>query len=172
VVADAHRLYLADGGKCVGFTFGFDKSNPIFPDRIKAISKDLAAVALAHDDESSGEIDSYVFRDAMPELISIYRGEKEYASPKWRIAQVHRFGRMSKDDLEAIVREKDSKASQYEACDAYWLLVVVDGFDAAQEQEIRVDGLCVSSSKFEKIIVFHTFGHFVEIATAPRWVST
>ena len=70
---------------------------------------------------------------------------------------------MSTSDLEAIIREKGEKASGYEGCDPYWLLIVVDGIDAAQEQEVRIDGLHVDSTVFEKIIVFHTFGHTVEV---------
>ncbi len=124
----------------------------------------MAEFARSHDEESSGEIDRYLFLDTMPELSFIYRGEKECADAKWRIAQVHRVGLTSKESLESIVREKESKAAQYEACDDYWLLVVVDGMDAAQEQEIRIDDLHVDSSVFEKIIVFHTLGEIREIS--------
>ena len=40
--------------------------------------------------------------------------------------------------------------------------MVVDGIDAAQEQEIRIDDPQVSSDVFEKIIIFHTFGPMIE----------
>jgi hypothetical protein len=90
----------------------------------------------------------------------------EYTDVTWRVMQAHTVGLMSEDDLGTIVREKESKSVEYEACDTYWLLVVVDGIDAAQEQEIRIDDPHVTSGVFEKIIVFHTFGHVVEIATA------
>ncbi len=70
---------------------------------------------------------------------------------------------MAVDGLEAIVREKETKSNEYEQCDAYWLLVVVDGMDAAQEQEIRIDDPYVTSSVFEKIIIYEPlFGHVVE----------
>lgn len=165
VIADAHKFYVEGGGKRVEFTFSFDKNVPIVPGRKKALSKGLAAFTLSHDDQSSGEIYRHLFRDAMPELWSIYFNPREYADAQWRIMQVHTVGLMSNGALEMIVREKESKVKQYEACDAYWLLLVVDGIDAAQEQEIRIDDLDVDSSVFEKIIIFHTFGHFVEIAT-------
>jgi len=165
VVADAQRRYLARGGKRVEFTFGFDKNNPILGNRMEALSDGMETFARSHDDESSGAFDVDLFQNAMPELGFIYFNAGEYADAKWRIAQVHRFGLMSKDHLQAIVREKDSKAAQYEECNAYWLLVVVDGMDAAQEQEIRIDDLYIGSRKFEKIIIFHTFGHFKEFAT-------
>ena len=42
-------------------------------------------------------------------------------------------------------------------------LVVVEAMDAAQEQEIRVDGLHIASDVFERIIVYKPlFEHIVE----------
>jgi hypothetical protein len=98
----------------------------------------------------------------MPEVASIYLNAREYPDAKWQVKQVHRVDLTSKEDLETIVREKESKIADYEPCDAYWLLVVVDGMDAAQEQEIRTDEPHVSSAVFERIIIFHTFGHLIE----------
>jgi hypothetical protein len=162
LIADAHRLFLAAGGKKFELSFGFDKDNPIISARMQTLSKDIAAFAQSHN-QSSGEIQRHLFRGTMPELWSIYVNAREYDDAKWRVIQVHKIELMSKNDLEVIVREKESKSEHYEVCDAYWLLVVVDGIDAAQEQEIRIDGSCIASNVFEKIIVFHTFGHFVEI---------
>lgn len=160
VIAEAHKLYLADGGKNIELSFGFDKGTPIVPARMKALAKDLAAFAHTHD-EQGGEIYRHLFRDTMPEIWSICVNAKEYSDAKWRIMQVHTVELMSKDDLEAIVREKEAKSAEYEVCDAYWLLVVVDAMDAAQEQEVRIDDPHVSSAVFERVIVFHTFGHIV-----------
>ena len=55
----------------------------------------------------------------------------------------------------------------YCKCDAYWLLVVVDFIDPAQEQEIRVDDLGnVRSEIFEKIIIYRTgFNHILDITS-------
>lgn len=40
---------------------------------------------------------------------------------------------MLNDELETIVGEEKSKSTDYEACDAYWLLVVVAGMGIAQD---------------------------------------
>jgi hypothetical protein len=70
---------------------------------------------------------------------------------------------MSEKALEAIVRDKEAKSTDYASRDAYWLLVVAEAMDPAQEQEIRIDGLNISSQVFEKIIVYNPlFGHVVE----------
>jgi hypothetical protein len=83
---------------------------------------------------------------------------------KWALTQGHSFGLMSKPRLEEIVREKEEKARSYAPCDAYWLLIIVEFIDPAQEQEIRADGLTLTSDVFERIIVYKPrFEHVVEI---------
>jgi hypothetical protein len=83
---------------------------------------------------------------------------------KWGIAQVHSHGLMSVARLAEIVREKEKKARQYRPCDAYWLLVVVNWMDPAQEQEIRVDGLSIHSDVFERVIIYKPhFEHVVDV---------
>ena len=67
---------------------------------------------------------------------------------------------MSIDKLENILRNKEKKAEKYIKCDAYWLLVVIDSFDRAQEQEIPQEILNgevkLESDIYEKIILFQT----------------
>jgi hypothetical protein len=46
------------------------------------------------------------------------------------------------------------KAADYFACDDYWLLVIVDWRDNAQEQEISVGHVKIASSVFQRIIVY------------------
>ena len=71
---------------------------------------------------------------------------------------------MDKERLEKIVREKEAKAHGYQPCDAYWLLVFVDFFNRAQDQEIRIDNPHVHSEVFEKIVIFKTvFNQIVEV---------
>ena len=76
---------------------------------------------------------------------------------------------MSMTRLTDIVREKERKAKKYTPCAAYWLLVIVNFIDAAQEQEIRLNGAVeISSDVFKKIIVYKPyFEHVVEIAPQP-----
>jgi hypothetical protein len=35
--------------------------------------------------------------------------------------------------------------------------------DSAQEQEVRIDDYRIDSNVFEKIFVYHSFGHLVEV---------
>lgn len=83
---------------------------------------------------------------------------------QWKVTQAHSFGLMSVKRLEDIVRAKEVKAQDYAECNAYWLLVVVEFIDAAQEQEIRVDGISLVSDVFERVIVYKPgFEHIVPI---------
>ena len=78
--------------------------------------------------------------------------------------QVYNVPVMSRERLLDIVRSKERRANKYEKCDAYWLLVVVDFMDFAQDQEIRIDGFDkIQTDVFEKVIVYKTlFGHVLE----------
>jgi hypothetical protein len=93
----------------------------------------------------------------------VYLNAQEYPDAKWRIIGSYGMGLMSQEDLEGIVRDKEARSAQYGKRDTYWLLVVVDPMDAAQEQEIRIDALHIASAVFEKIIVYKPgFEHIVE----------
>ena len=51
----------------------------------------------------------------------------------WNLSQGHDFGIMSTVRLAEIVKEKESKTKEYAPCDSYWLLVVINFIDPAQE---------------------------------------
>jgi hypothetical protein len=163
VVSEAQALYRAKGGKRIEFTIVFDPARPITPLRRRRLPGELAALAKRVDNSrASGEVDSRQFR-AMPEISSVHLNTQEYPDAKWRLIGSCIVGLMSQAGLESIVREKEARSAQYHPRDAYWLLVVVEPMDVAQEQEIRIDGLSVASAVFDKIIVYKpTFEHIVE----------
>ena len=66
----------------------------------------------------------------------------------------------------------EAESTEYASRDAYWLLVLAEAMDPAQEQEIRIDGLNISAQVFERIIVYNPlFGHIVEGDPAYEWAS-
>ena len=75
----------------------------------------------------------------------------------WCSVNVHR--RFKKN-----YQEKEEKSKEYRNCKAYWLLVVVDFYDNAQDQEIQIESPEeITSDIFERIIVCKTiFGHVSE----------
>jgi hypothetical protein len=162
VVAQAQALYRVEGGKAVERHISFDTPYPVTPRRTSKLAEELAALAKRIDGRSSGEVERAEFQ-TIPEVSFVYFNEQEYPDARWRGGGVHTVGLMSDKALEGIVREKEAKSTNYAPRDAYWLLVVAEAMDPAQEQEIRIDGLHIPSDVFEKIIVYNPlFEHVVE----------
>lgn len=163
VIKNAHYLYMRDNGKKFELTFTFSDCHPIL-DQDKLVSEIVTLAKRAEPCKTGRlEID---FLQGIPELSSVYLNAKEYDDPKWRIAQVHEVPFMSPSGLNKIIKDKEMKHPQYRECDAYWLLVVVDFIDAAQDQEIiQSDKFnAINSTVFENIVIYKPqFAEIVEI---------
>lgn len=161
VVSEAQQIYLVNSGKRIELSFSFDKLSPI-REKKKLIEK-IATVAKNIDKLETGAIHKDVYKD-IPELSLVYLNAKEYTDPKWRVFQCYSCQLMSMEKLRTIVSAKEAKSKYYQHCDAYWLVVVVDFIDSAQDQEIQINGFeKITSTAFEKVIVYKTlFGHMFE----------
>lgn len=158
VISMAHQSYLDNGGKRIELSFSFDKVNYIRNQK-QLVSK-IAALAKDIDEFKTGLLRKDIFKD-IPELSSVYLNAEEYEDPKWRIVQCYSGQSMSMERLRTIVRIKEEKSKCYKPCDVYWLVVVVDFSDRAQDQEIQItDFEKITSAIFEKVIVYKIhFGH-------------
>lgn len=161
VVLKAQQVYLGNSGKRIELSFSFDKASPIRDQ--KELAKKIAAVAKNIDGLKTGAISEDVFKD-IPEISFVYLNAKGYKEPKWRVVQSHSGQIMSREKLCAIVSAKEAKSKFYQSCDAYWLVVVVDFMDSAQDQEIQIEDFeKIDSTVFEKVIVYKThLGHVFE----------
>jgi hypothetical protein len=162
VVSESQQIYLANSGKRIELSFSFDKLSPIR--NKKKLTKKIAAVAKKIDGLETGAIRKDVYED-IPELSFVYLNAKEYTDPKWRVLQCYSGQLMSMEKLRAIVNAKEAKSKYYQHCDAYWLVVVIDFIDSAQDQEIQINNFeKIASTAFEKVIVYKTlFGHVLEV---------
>lgn len=160
-VSKAQQLYRANGGKRIEFSFSFDKNVPI-RDQAKLANR-IATLAKNIDALKTGSIRKDAIKD-IPELSFVYLNAKEYEDPQWRVTQCYSGQLMSVEKLRAIVKDKEDQSGGYQHCDAYWLVVVVDFIDRAQDQEIQIDNFeKIASTVFEKVIVYKThFGHVLE----------
>jgi hypothetical protein len=88
---------------------------------------------------------------------------------KWKPIKVHSGGLLPLDRVTEIIRAKEAKAKHYTSCETYWLLIVVDFLDLAQDREIRIDGFAgFRSDVFERVIVYRPyFEHVLEPNTPP-----
>ncbi len=162
VVSKAQEIYRSKRERRVEIWFSFDKASPI-RDQSKVATR-IAELAMRIDGQKTGIIWKDEFED-IPELSLVYLNAIEYEAPKWHVSQVYSGQIMSIDQLKEIVIAKELQSKSYQLCDAYWLLVVVDFLDPAQDQEIQID-VCekINSNIFEKVFVYKThFGQVLEV---------
>src|SRR4051794_6529526 len=90
------------------------------------------------------------------------RARRNEGAP-WQVRQLHQTQIMPIERLKSIVADKEDKLKGYQPCDAFWLLVVVDFFNRAQDAQLS-DRETVTSAVFEKIIVYEpVFRKIVEL---------
>lgn len=161
VVFEAQRLYQEQNGRKFEISFGFNKSRPIRDQR--ALVDQLLHLATQIQNCKTGRIGRDHFKQ-IPELSFVYFNNQEYEDTKWRIVQIHDVPMLAIGRLVEIVKDKEQRSQKYEKCDAYWLLVVVDFMNPAQDQEIRVDAFTkLETESFERVIVYKTlYGHVLE----------
>jgi len=165
-VLEAQRIYKKGKRKKIGITFEFDKANPIRNKR--ELVKNLADLAGRIENLETGRLNKDIFK-SISELSLVYLNAPKYDNPQWRVTQVYTVTIMSRDRLVEIIRVKEGKSKEYKKCAAYWLLVIVDFFDPAQDQEIRIDGFDkIDTGVFEKVIVYKTiFRTVIELQSPP-----
>ena len=147
------RLYQRGGGRRFELTFGFKDDVPIT--NVEKVGEQLCEFAKGLERAATGPLPPDAF-GAIPELSFVELNAKKDDDAKWRNSEVHSVGLMSAKTLRKVIKEKERKCAGYDSCDAYWLLIVVDFMDRAQEQEIRLDDLpsipptCLSASSFSR----------------------
>lgn len=154
-IAEAQHIYLEGKGRKIEISFGFNETSPIQDH--KKLARKLTDLASQIEHCETGRIRQDFF-GKIPELSMVYLNTQEYEDAKWRVFQVYDVPLMSRDRLIDIVRDKERRSEKYTKCDVYWLLVVVDSINPAQDQMIKVDNFKPIQSKvFERIIVYKTF---------------
>ncbi len=162
VLERGHQLYRAQSSRGIELTVTFNPHVPLRPASCKMLPRQLAAFAERHEHGPSGR---YYGDGLPPEILHVWLSNRDWPNPTWaRGGQVYTVEEMAMPRLQEIVAAKEAKAKKYEHCDAYWLLVVVDWTDAAQEQEITSTSL--ASSVYQRIIIYKPF--FDEITEVKK----
>lgn len=161
-ILQAEQSYLTNGGKKLAISFSFDKAFPI--QDVRELSQRVARLGWDVVGRKPGTVGKDVFKKEVPELSFVYLHERRHTEQGWRLVQGHSSPSMSIAKLREIVAGKEELSKSYQHCDAYWLLVVVDFLDRAQDQEIRISGFeKIKSTVFERVVVYKThFGHVYE----------
>ena len=72
---------------------------------------------------------------------------------------------LSIERVKEVVTDKVSKLAEYQACDQYWLLIVIDFMDAAQDQHIEWPAQALlGQTPFEKVLLYKPqFRYVIEV---------
>lgn len=164
VLERAQKLHYDSGGRSTELSVDFDPEYPI--NELDPISQALAAIAKEVQNFPSGQVSPFLFKH-VPELRFLYHNEQEYADAKWRSVQGHRVPSLSLERLSEIVSDKTKKLQAYQKCDVYWLLLVVDFMDFAQDQELNwPTGVVFDKSPFERILLYKP--QFAQVVQVPQ----
>jgi hypothetical protein len=163
VLMEAQEIHRQRGGRRIELHVDFNPNRPILD--ITRAAKNLAAVAFEVQDRSQTVLwnppaEADLFRYA-------YHNGEEYADSKWRNAQSFSVPTLDVERLLAVVAEKAAKVSKYDRCDEYWLLLVVDFMDSAQDQELALPaGFRLPPSVFSKVLTYKP--QFRQVLEVPQ----
>ncbi|WP_217902378.1 hypothetical protein [Pseudomonas fragi] len=154
LIALAEQIYLSNGERKLEIFFDFDPEFPIKRKSIKKAANRLAAIAQEISSECEGH-SSYKAFDAMPELRFLYHDGKEYPGSNWRLQQGFDVPTLSINRVKSLVAQKIEKLKNYQLCDAYWLLIIVEFWDPSQDQDINwPKGESIGPTPFERILIY------------------
>lgn len=162
VLERAQTLHRASGGKPIELSVGFDPKGPI--QEVEPVARALATIATKVENSPSGQVNRLLFED-VPALSFLYHNQIEYADAKWRLVQGYNVPSLSLERLRLLVSEKAKKLHNYQSCDSYWLLLIVDFMDPAQDQNLQWPvGEVLEKSPFERILLYKPqFGQVVQV---------
>lgn len=163
VVSRAQTLHRERGGRSIELHVDFDPMMPIVD--VEASAMRLANLAEGIQDkatrlvgELSGDAEGirYVSHDGVA-----------YSDAKWHNIQVFSAPPLSIRRLDEVLAEKSDKASRYASCDEYWLLLVVDCFDPAQDQDLYFpSGYSCPANAYQRVLLYKP--QFAQVLEAPR----
>lgn len=158
----AQALHLASGGKIIELSVDFQPNQPILD--VESVVKVLVELATKIDELPPGQVNPILFKH-IPQLRLVYINTNHYDDAQWRNVQSYCLPYMSIERLREVVQKKNLKTKAYQPCDVYWLLLVVDFMDRAQDQELYwPDGARLGESHFERILLYKPqFAQVVEV---------
>jgi hypothetical protein len=152
VLAEAQRLYEAAGGKHLELSVDFQPSCPI--ESVTETARSLANLAEAAAAHPAGVLPTSVMEQC-PQARLVYNNPVEYPDAQWRTVQYYTVPSLSPASVREVVASKSHKVAGYAPCDTYWLLLVVDFLDRAQDQELQWPaGTGALVSSYERVLVF------------------
>ncbi|WP_265665585.1 hypothetical protein [Verminephrobacter aporrectodeae] len=153
----------APKGEKYDLWIGFDPFHPILKKQATPIARELAEVVENNLDKwLCGHVPKQFF-EHIPQVESIYFNPTEYSAPAWRTLQCYEGSTLEFKRVQEIVEKKSRKLQNYQKCTKYWLLIVINFIDRAQDQDLQLGAEDVlQKSPFECVLLYkHPFGELV-----------
>lgn len=164
VLQSAQEIFLGMGGKKFELSVDFNPSKPIL--QIEPTAQALCSFAHQLTNVESGIVSPALFKHIEP-IRFVYLNTTEYTDAKWRLTQGFSVPNLSVDRLREVVADKSEKISEYQSCDQYWLLVVVDFMDSAQDQHLNWSSeKTLGKSPYKKVLLYKP--QYREIVEVPQ----
>ena len=164
VLKRAQELFVGAGGPNTELSVGFNPSCPIM--EIEPVAVALSGLGRKMIGLPTQQVARQYYEN-IPELSFVYHNNTAYSNAEWRLVQVFSVPVLNVDRLQAVVNEKTAKASKYQPCDCYWLLVVVDFMDPAQDQHLAwPSGSLLQGGAYEKVFLYKP--QFQEVMEVPQ----
>lgn len=162
VVREAQKLHALAGGRNIELTVSFNPDRPIA--EVKDLANALARVAYSTQHLPVGALARQHF-ERISQLQFIYHNPTEYPDALWRVSQVFTVPNLSVGRVAQLVATKEQRLADYRRCDTYWLLLVVDFIDPAQDQEISWPANCTPlNTTFERVLIYKPqFAQWTEV---------
>jgi len=152
VLKQAQLNFVRNGGRGLELSIDFNPDFPIL--EIDRTALALSTLANHLVGRQSGLINKELFRH-IESVRSVYLNSSEYPETKWHLTQVFSVPELSLDRLLDVVKEKSSKLSEYQICDQYWLLLIVDFMDPAQNQNLPSQTISLNvKTAYKKILIY------------------
>jgi hypothetical protein len=161
VLRQAQEIHRRRGGRSIELHVDFNPTQPISD--ITRAAESIANLALEVEDRSQTLVWNPPTQSDL--LRYVYHNGVEYADAVWRNVQLFSVPFLDVERLAAVVAEKTAKASGYDRCDEYWLLLIIDFMDAAQDQEmVFPKGFKLPPGAFSKVLAYKPqFRHVLEV---------
>jgi hypothetical protein len=166
-IAQAHAIFERAGGR--RFDYAIDLARLPAEASIGEIAAQIWGAANAAAQDGPGGIVSSLLLEPFPLVSWMHRSENEYEEPRWYAMAVHDTPPLDPAAVQAAVDGKGIKLARYRACDAHWLLLVVNFSNRAQNQALVWPAEAVLQRRgFDRVFVLKTaHSEVLEPASVP-----
>lgn len=166
VLKQAQHEYLRMGGKKINLSVSFNPSFPII--KTTTLASALATKAREIDVLPAGVVPRNLLED-FPQVGLIYHHTQVHEDAKWWVQQYYTVPSLAVERVAQIVSIKNDKLQGYETCDTYWLLLVVDLMNRAQDQDISWPLLANPvHTRFQRVIIYKPqFASWTDVPVLP-----